>query len=111
VLQYVSNRRDIRGSASRLEMGTWMVLLRAQYYHQRTNEQNGVTTEISDWMITYVDTRDLLPGKFSRWSALAKPEFLKMKIQRRYLCGPFVVIIILEALLHFSNFACMGSFL
>jgi len=52
-----------------------------------------------------------VPDKFGRWSALSKAEFLKMRIQRRYLCGPFVAIITLETLLHFLNFACMGSIL
>jgi len=37
-----SNRRDSGGSASRWEM----VLVRAQYYHERTNKQNSITTEI-----------------------------------------------------------------
>lgn len=104
-----NNRRDSRGSASRWELGTWMVLLRAQYYHEKTSKQNTVTIEIPGWMITYVDTWDLLPDTFSTWSALTKPEFFKMDIQRRYLCGPFVVTVTLEALLHFSNFACMES--
>jgi len=49
--------------------------------------------------------------KFSRWSALAKAEFLKIRIHRRYLCGPFIVIIIVETLLHFLNFGCMGYIL
>jgi len=41
-----SNRRDSRGSASRWELGTQIVLLRAQYYNERTNKQNSVTTEM-----------------------------------------------------------------
>lgn len=41
-----SNRRDSRVSASRWELGTRMVLFRAQYYHERTNKQNSVTTKI-----------------------------------------------------------------
>jgi len=41
-----SNTRNSRGSASRWEMRTQMVLLRAQNYHERTNKQNSDTTEI-----------------------------------------------------------------